>query len=309
MSLRVVFMGTPEFAVPSLAELISNGYDVVRVYTQPPRPAGRGKKLTKSPVHQFAEIMGIPVETPESFRKPKVINALEDLDADVACVVAYGQILPKRALAAPRDGCLNLHASLLPRWRGAAPVQRAIMAGDKQTGVQIQQMDTGLDTGDILLSETVDILRSDTAASLFDRLSRIGAGMWPRVLGALEREALRPTPQTGTPSYAHKIEKAEARIDWNQSAEKLDYHIRGLAPFPGAWCEIGGKRVKIHMSEYVEIEDTHGHPYGTPLDDKLLIACALDAIRLLEVQPAGKPKMSAEDFLRGTPVTVGTQLS
>jgi methionyl-tRNA formyltransferase len=302
-------MGTPDFAVPSLAELISNGCDVVRVYTQPPRPSGRGKKLTKSPVHQFAEIMGIPVETPESFRKPKVIDALEAVDADIACVVAYGQILPRRALGAPKHGCLNLHASLLPRWRGAAPVQRAIMAGDTQTGVQIQQMDTGLDTGDILLSETVDILKTDTAATLFDRLARIGAGMWPRVLGGLEREALRPTPQKGTPSYAHKIDKAEARIDWNQSAEKLDYHIRGLAPFPGAWCEIDGKRVKIHMCEYVEIEDTHGKPHGTALDDDLLIACALDAIRLIEVQPAGKPKMSAEDFLRGTPLSAGTQLS
>ena len=309
MSLRVVFMGTPDFAVPSLAELIANGYDVVRVYTQPPRPSGRGKKLTKSPVHQFAEIMGIPVETPESFRKSKVIDGLEALDADVACVVAYGQILPKRALTAPREGCLNLHASLLPRWRGAAPVQRAIMAGDAQTGVQIQQMDTGLDTGDILLSETVDIRKTDTAASLFDRLAHIGAGIWPRVLGAVEREALRPTPQTGEASYAHKIDKAEARINWNQSAEKLDCHIRGLAPFPGAWCEIGGKRVKIHMCEYVEIEDTHGQPFGTALDDNLFIACALDAIRLLEVQPAGKPKMSAEDFLRGTPVSKGTQLS
>ncbi|MEP3889653.1 MAG: methionyl-tRNA formyltransferase [Hellea sp.] len=308
MTLSVVFMGTPEFAVPSLAELISNGYNVVRVYTQPPRPSGRGKKLTKSPVHQFAEIMGIPVETPESFRKPKVIDALEDLNADVACVVAYGQILPQRALDAPRDGCLNLHASLLPRWRGAAPVQRAIMAGDKQTGVQIQKMERGLDTGDIFLSETVNIQMTDTAATLFDRLSRIGAGMWPRVLGALERDALRPTPQSGEASYAHKIDKAEARIDWNQSAAKLDYHIRGLVPFPGAWCEIDGKRLKVHMCEYVEIEDTHGQPIGSALDDNLLIACALDAIRLIEVQPAGKPKMSAEEFLRGTPIKKGQKL-
>ena len=229
MALNIVFMGTPEFAVPSLAELLSNGYNVVRVYTQPPRPAGRGKKLTKSPVHHFAEIMGIPVETPESFRGTKTIDALENLNADVACVVAYGQILPKRALAAPKHGCLNLHASLLPKWRGAAPVQRAVMAGDAQTGVQIQQMDTGLDTGDILLSETVDIKKTDTAGALFNRLSRIGAGLWPRVLGGLERGALKPTPQDGPPSYAHKIDKAEARIDWNQSAQKLDYHIRGLA--------------------------------------------------------------------------------
>ena len=307
--MNIVFMGTPEFAVPSLAEIIANGYNVVRVYTQPPRRAGRGKQLTKSPVHQFAEIMGIPVETPESFRKSKVIDQLEALGADVACVVAYGQILPTRALAAPKHGCLNLHASLLPRWRGAAPVQRAIMAGDAQTGVQIQQMDKGLDTGDILLSETVEILKTDTAGALFDRLSRTGAGLWPRVLGGLERGALKPSPQTGEASYAHKIDKAEARINWNQSAQKLDHHIRGLAPFPGAWCEIDGKRAKVHLCEYVEIDDTHGHPFGTALDDKLLIACALDAVRLLEVQPAGKPKMSAEDFLRGAPVAKGARLA
>jgi len=301
-------MGTPEFAVPSLAELIANGYNVVRVYTQPPRPAGRGKKLRKSPVHQFAEIMGLPVETPESFRKPKIIDALEELNADVACVVAYGQILPQRALDAPAYGCLNLHASLLPRWRGAAPVQRAIMAGDAETGVQIMQMAKGLDTGDILLSETAAIKDTDTSASLTDRLSRTGASMWPRVLGALERESLSPVPQSGDATYAHKIDKAEARIDWNGTARKLDCHIRGLSPFPGAWCEIDGKRVKVHLCEYVEIDDTHGHPPGTALDDNLLISCALDAIRLITVQPAGKSKMTADEFLRGTEVAKGKKL-
>jgi len=301
-------MGTPEFAVPSLAELIANGYNVVRVYTQPPRPAGRGKKLRKSPVHQFAEIMGLPVETPESFRKPKIIDALEELNADVACVVAYGQILPQRALDAPVYGCLNLHASLLPRWRGAAPVQRAIMAGDAETGVQIMQMAKGLDTGDILLSETAAIKDTDTSASLTDRLSRTGASMWPRVLGALERESLSPVPQSGDATYAHKIDKAEARIDWNGTARKLDCHIRGLSPFPGAWCEIDGKRVKVHLCEYVEIDDTHGHPPGTALDDNLLISCALDAIRLITVQPAGKSKMTADEFLRGTEVAKGKKL-
>ena len=308
MTLSVVFMGTPEFAVPSLAELIANGYNVVRVYTQPPRPAGRGKKLRKSPVHQFAEIMGLPVETPESFRKPKVIDALEELNADVACVVAYGQILPQRALDAPVYGCLNLHASLLPRWRGAAPVQRAIMAGDAETGVQIMQMAKGLDTGDILLSETAAIKDTDTSAGLTDRLSRTGASMWPRVMGALERESLSPVPQSGDATYAHKIDKAEARIDWNGTARKLDCHIRGLSPFPGAWCEIDGKRVKVHLCEYVEIDDTHGHPPGTALDDNLLIACALDAIRLITVQPAGKSKMTADEFLRGTEVAKGKKL-
>lgn len=305
MTLRLVFMGTPEFAVPSLSELLSNGFDVVRVYTQPPRPSGRGKKLTKSPVHQFAEIMGIPVVTPESFRKPSVIDDLEALDVDVACVVAYGQILPLRALDAPKYGCLNLHGSLLPRWRGAAPVQRAIMAGDAVTGVQIMQMEKGLDMGDILLSETVSIDPQDTAATLSDRLSRIGAGLWPRALGALERGGLTPTPQTGEPTYAEKIDKSEARMDWTRPASELDCHIRGLAPFPGAWCEFEGKRLKIHMATP---ETGQGVP-GTVLDDNLLVACGEGALRLRIVQPAGKPRMSAEDFLRGASVSSGSVLT
>ncbi len=304
MTLNVVFMGTPDFAVPSLAELLSNGFNVVRVYTQPPRKSGRGQKLTKSPVHQFAELMGVPVETPESFRKPSVIDGLEALNADVACVVAFGQILPQRALDAPKEGCLNLHGSLLPRWRGAAPVQRAIMAGDAQTGVQIMKMEKGLDTGDILLSETVDILPTDTAGSLSERLSRTGAGLWPRALAALSRGGLTPSPQQGEPTYAHKIEKAEARLDWTQPAKTLDCHIRGLAPFPGAWCEVDGERLKIHLAEPAE-ED--GKP-GEILDDAALIACGDGALRLKTVQPAGKPKMSAEDFLRGTTIKEGTIL-
>lgn len=294
-------MGTPDFAVPSLAEIVANGHNVLRVYTQPPRKAGRGQSLTKSPVHQFAEIMGLPVETPESFRKPSVIDALDALNADVACVVAYGQILPQRALDAPKTGCLNLHASLLPRWRGAAPVQRAIMAGDKQTGAQIMQMEKGLDTGDILLSETVDIRPNDTAASLSDRLSRVGAEMWPRVLGAVERGALSPTPQTGEPTYAHKIDKAEARIDWRRSARDLDCHIRGLSPFPGAWCEIDGKRVKIHLAKP---ETQAGQP-GEVLDDDLLIGCGEEALRLITVQPAGKQKMEADAYKQGAKLAKG----
>lgn len=302
MPLKLVFMGTPDFAVPSLAEIVASGHEVLRVYTQPPRPAGRGQSLSKSPVHQFAEIMGIPVETPESFRETSVIDGLEALKADVACVVAYGQILPQRALDAPKDGCLNLHGSLLPRWRGAAPVQRAIMSGDTQTGVQIMQMEKGLDTGDVLLSETVDIRTDDDAASLSDRLSRIGAQMWPRILGAIERGALCPTPQAGAPTYARKIDKSEARIDWTRSATQLDYHIRGLSPFPGAWCEIAGRRVKVHLARP---EAEQGKP-GEVLDDALLIACGKGALRLLSVQPAGKTRMSAEDFLRGTPVEPAT---
>ncbi len=304
MSLRVAFMGTPDFAVPSLSELISSGYDVARVYSQPPRRAGRGKHLAKSPVHKFAEIMGIPVHTPEKFRLSSVIDDFEALDVDVGCVVAYGQILPQRALEAPVYGCLNLHGSLLPRWRGAAPVQRAIMAGDKTTGVQIMQMAKGLDTGDILLSETVPIERADTSGTLSDRLSRIGADMWPRALAALARGGLTPTPQTGEAVYAHKIEKSEARIDWSRPASELDCHIRGLAPFPGAWCEIGGQRVKVHLAH---AEDGHGK-LGTILDDNLLVACGEGALRLMQVQPAGKSKMSAEEFLRGSPIKPHTQL-
>jgi len=297
-------MGTPDFAVPSLAEIISSGHNVVRVYTQPPRRSGRGKQVTKSPVHQFAELMGLPVETPESFRKSKVIDGLDALNADVACVVAYGQILPQRALDAPRYGCLNLHGSLLPRWRGAAPVQRAIMAGDAQTGVQIMQMAKGLDTGDILLSESTDILPADTAQTLSQRLSQIGAQMWPRALGAVEREALTPTPQMGEPTYAHKIDKSEARLDWSLPARNLESNIRGLSPFPGAWCEIEGRRVKVHLARVV---DGKGQP-GDVLNDALTIACGEDALQLLSVQPAGKPRMGAEDFLRGTPVPTGSKL-
>ncbi len=304
MTLNIVFMGTPDFAVPSLAEIISSGHNVLRVYTQPPRRAGRGKQLTKSPVHQFAELMGIPVITPESFRKSKIIDGFADLKADVACVVAYGQILPQRALDAPTYGCLNLHASLLPRWRGAAPVQRAIMAGDAQTGVQIMQMAKGLDRGDILLSETTDIGSADTAATLSQRLSQLGAQMWPRVLGAVEREALSPTPQSGEPTYAHKIDKAEARLDWSASARNLECYIRGLAPFPGAWCEIDGRRVKIHLAKVV---DGQGEP-GEVLDTHLTLACGEGALQLLSVQPAGKSRMNVDDFLRGANVPVGSKL-
>ena len=302
--MNIVFMGTPEFAVPSLAEIVSSGQNVVRVYTQPPRRSGRGKQVTKSPVHQFSELMGLPVETPESFRKSKVIDGLEALNADVACVVAYGQILPQRALDAPRYGCLNLHGSLLPRWRGAAPVQRAIMAGDTQTGVQIMQMAKGLDTGDILLSETTAIHPVDTAETLAQRLSQMGAQMWPRALGAVEREALTPTPQSGEPTYAHKIDKSEARLDWSLPARNLEAHIRGLSPFPGAWCEIDDRRVKVHLAQVV---DGQGEP-GEVLNDSLTIACGEGALQLLTVQPAGKSRMDVGDFLRGSQVQIGSKI-
>lgn len=309
MALRLAFMGTPEFAVPSLSEILASGYEVARVYTQPPQRAGRGKTLRKSPVHQFAEIMGVPVETPESFRKSKIIDELEALNVDVACVVAYGQILPQRALDAPRLGCLNLHGSKLPRWRGAAPVQRAIMAGDTETAVQIMQMEKGLDTGPVLLSELIDIKATDTAGSLSDRMSRIGAGLWPRTLAALERGGLEATPQTGEPSYAAKIDKAEARLDWSKPAHELECHIRGLSPFPGAWCELptrkGMERVKIHLAK---VEQASGEA-GKVLDDELLIGCGDKSLRLLKVQPAGKGAMNAAEYLRGRPCEVGTLLT
>ncbi|MEE9347560.1 MAG: methionyl-tRNA formyltransferase [Robiginitomaculum sp.] len=313
MTLRVVFMGTPQFAVPSLSEILASGHEVVAVYTQPPRKSGRGQKLTKSPVHQFADVMGIDVRTPESFRKSKTIDGLEALGADVACVVAYGQILPVRALNAPRGGCLNLHASKLPRWRGAAPVQRAIMAGDSETAAQIMQMAKGLDTGDIVMSALEVIRANDTAGSLHDRLSHTGAQLWPPVLAALSRGGLTATPQTGAPTYAAKIDKAEAMIDWNRSAADLDCHIRGLAPFPGAYFMLAGKRVKVHMCAVEAGEDPKPVKAGTVLDDNGLIACGekneRSALRLIRVQPAGKSAMSFADFARGHGLSAGAVIA
>ena len=309
MTLRIAFMGTPEFAVPSLSEILSAGHDVVRVYTQPPARAGRGKSLRKSPVHQFAEIMGLPVETPESFRKPSVIDELEALDVDVACVVAYGQILPVRALSAPRLGCLNLHGSKLPRWRGAAPIQRAVLAGDTETAAQIMQMGKGLDTGPILLSEIIPISNNDTAGTLHDRMMGIGAGLWPRALAALSRGGLTMTEQEGEVTYASKIEKSETRINWDQTAKDVRNQIRGFSPFPGAWCELptrkGVERVKIHMAETGEGTGIA----GTVLDDELLIACREGAVRLTKLQPAGKGIMTADEYLRGRPCPAGAALT
>lgn len=309
MTLRIAFMGTPDFAARSLAEIAASGHEIVRVYTQPPRRRGRGQSEQKTPVHQLAEILGIPVETPASFKDPQVIEQFQALDVDVAAVVAYGQILPQSALDAPQYGCLNLHASLLPRWRGAAPIQRAIMAGDATTGVQIQQMEAGLDTGPILLSELVPIKADDTAASLHDRLMEAGALMWPRTLSALERGSLEAVPQSDDGvTYAHKISSEEARIDWSRSAAELANHIRGLSPFPGAWFQLPGEkgpvRVKVLMAMAVE---GAGEP-GTALDDTLTIACGEGAVRLIKLQREGKGAMMAEDFLRGTSIPAGTVL-
>lgn len=303
--MRLAFMGTPEFAVPSLAELIASGHEIVAVYSQPPRPKGRGQKLTPSPVHAFAEAMGLPVFTPESMKSPEAIADFQSLDLDAACVVAYGQILKPEVLEAPRLGCFNLHGSLLPRWRGAAPIQRAIMAGDAQTGVQIMRMSEGLDEGAVLLGEVLAINPDDTAATLSERMSVTGATLWTRALAAIERGGVTETPQTGEPTYARKIKPAEARIDWTRPAREIDAHIRGLSPFPGAWCEApDGTRMKVLMSR---LDTGEGQP-GCVLDDDLLVACGQDAVRLVRVQREGRAVQTAADFLKGFAITAGSQL-
>ena len=310
--MRLAFMGTPEFAVPSLAELIASGHEIVAVYSQPPKPRGRGQKLTPSPVQAFAETMGLPVFTPASMKSAEAIETFRGLEVDAACVVAYGQILKTEVLDAPRLGCFNLHGSLLPRWRGAAPIQRAIMAGDRQTGVQIMRMSEGLDEGAILLSEILDIRPDDTAASLGERMSHIGAALWPRALAAIERGAVEGTEQVGEPTYAKKITPAEARIDWSRPAADIDAHIRGLSPFPGAWFEVPGEdrpvRIKVLMSRPSLRGAGDGSP-GEVLDSDLRIATGDGVVRLLRVQRAGKAAQSADEMLRGFPLPPGTVLS
>lgn len=310
MTLRLAFMGTPDFSVPALSELIAAGHDVVAVYSQPPRKAGRGMAEKPSPVHAFAEAQGIEVRTPLSLKDGAAQADFAALDLDAAVVAAYGLILPQAILGAPRLGCLNIHASLLPRWRGAAPIQRAIMAGDTATGVAIMQMEAGLDTGPVLLAERTPIGARETAGELHDRLSQIGAGLMVRALAALERGALEATPQPDEGvTYASKIDKAEARIDWSRPAAELDGHIRGLSPFPGAWCEIArdGKAQRVKVLRALPVEGTG--PPGTALDDALTIACGDGALRLEQVQRAGKGVQNADEFLRGFPVAKGTVLS
>jgi methionyl-tRNA formyltransferase len=307
--LRIVFMGTPDFAVPTLAEILAAGHDVVAVYTQPPRPAGRGMGERKSPVHVYAESNGIPVFTPKSLRGEAEQEIFRSLDADVGVVVAYGLILPKPILEAPRYGCLNLHASRLPRWRGAAPIQRAIMAGDTETAVMVMQMDEGLDTGPILLVERVPIGPNTTAGELHDELARVGASLMVRALAALERGSLDATPQSEEGvTYAAKIDKAEARIDFTRPAREVHDLIRGLSPLPGAWFEAGpeGRRERIKVLRS-ELADGDGPP-GTVLDDRLTVACGEGAVRLTLLQRAGRKPMSAEEFLRGFDLPAGTKL-
>lgn len=300
--MRLAFMGTPEFAVPCLAELVAAGHDIAAVYSQPPRPRGRGMVQTPSPVHAFAETMGLEVRTPVSMKAPDEIAAFQALDLDAAVVVAYGQILLREVLEAPDLGCFNVHASLLPRWRGAAPIQRAIMAGDRITGVQIMRMTEGLDEGAVLNTQTVEITVDDTAATLSERLSRAGAALIPLTLAAIERGGAVETPQSGEPSYARKIKPAEARIDWNRPACEIDWHIRGLSPFPGAWCEIDGVRIKVLMSR---LSQGAGRP-GEVLDGGLKIACGDGAVRLMRVQREGKGAQDVEVFLNGFPVAEGS---
>ena len=310
--MRLAFLGTPDFAVKSLAELVAAGHEVAAVYAQPPRPRGRGQEVRPSPVHAFAQSLGLPVRTPASMRDPGEIAAFQALDLDAAVVVAYGQILPGAVLEAPRLGCFNLHASLLPRWRGAAPIQRAIMAGDAVTGVEVMRMTVGLDEGPILLSETLAIFKSDTAASLAERLAEVGASLLPRALSALERGAVHETPQAAEGvTYARKITAAEARIDWSRPAEEVDRQIRGLSPFPGAWFmapsqseDRGPVRVKALLSR---LEDGSGAA-GRALDDELLVACGSGAVRLVQVQREGKGVQDAPTFVRGFPTPAGAQL-
>jgi methionyl-tRNA formyltransferase len=294
--MRIVFMGTPHFAVPTLTEIIARGHEVAAVYTRAPKPAGRGQAERKSPVHLAAEGFGIPVHTPRSL-KPVEEQATFALYApDVAIVVAYGLILPGPILALPVNGCLNLHGSLLPRWRGAAPIQRAIMAGDTRTGVMVMKMDEGLDTGPVALVEEMPIGAHMTAGELHDKMMLIGADLMGRAMAALERGTLTFTPQADEGiTYANKIEKSEARIDWRKPAQQVHNQIRGLSPFPGAWFMLGDTRIRVLRSTVVP---GAGVP-GTILDDELTIACGEDAVRLIQVQREGKSVMEAAAFVRG----------
>src|ERR1700728_1049752 len=303
MSLRLIFMGTPDFAVPTLLALHGHGHEIAAVYTRVAKPAGRGMKLQPPPVEQEARPLGIPVFTPTTLKTPEALQEFEAHQADAAVVVAYGMILPQAILDAPKYGCYNLHASLLPRWRGAAPINRAIMAGDAESGVMVMKMDVGLDTGDVAMAERLAITDAVTASNLHDALAPLGGDLMVRAMGALERGMLQLTPQTGDGvTYAAKIDKAEAHIDWNKPAFDVLRHIHGLSPFPGAWCEMpldgAVQRVKILLCEMAKAS---GEP-GAVLDDRLTIACQQGAIRVLELQRAGKQPMKADDFLRSIPL-------
>ena len=311
MPLRLIFMGTPEFSVPTLRALHGAGHDIAAVYTRVPKPGGRrGLALQPTPVEQDARRLGIPVLTPKTLKTPESQAVFRAHQADAAVVVAYGMILPQAILDAPKRGCYNLHASLLPRWRGAAPLNRAIMAGDAETGVMVMKMDLGLDTGDIAMAERIAISDAMTVSDLHDALARIGAELMVRAMAALERGALEPARQSEEgATYAAKIEKAEAHIDWGRPAREVLRHIHGLSPFPGAWSEvpIDGAPVRLKILR-VEPADGAGPP-GTVLDDQLTVACDTRAVRILELQRAGKAPMKAADFLRGTPLRAGARFA
>lgn len=300
--MRIVFMGTPDFAVPTLRALAAAGHEIVAAYSQPPRRAGRGKTLTPSPVQAAAEALGVPVRTPLSLRDAEAQGAFAALDADVAVVAAYGLILPKPVLAAPRHGCLNVHGSLLPRWRGAAPIQRAILAGDAETGVGIMQMEAGLDTGPVRLEARTPIARK-TAGELTAELAELGALLMVQVLADLQGHPPAPQPEDGI-TYASKIDKGEARLDWTRRAAQVERQIRAFNPAPGAFFEHGGERIKLLAGEVAEGE---GAP-GMVLDAALTIACAEGALRPTLVQRAGRAAMAPAELLRGFPIPPGTRL-
>ncbi|WP_425071140.1 methionyl-tRNA formyltransferase [Sagittula sp. S175] len=301
--MRLIFMGTPEFSVPVLDALKDAGQEILAVYCQPPRPAGRGKKERPTPVHARALEMGLEVRHPVSLKGAEEQEAFAALGADVAVVVAYGLILPQAVLDAPAQGCLNIHASLLPRWRGAAPIHRAIMAGDDMTGVCIMQMEAGLDTGPVLLRHATPIAPTETTGQLHDRLSQIGAASIVEALDRLPTLTPVPQPEDGV-TYAAKIDKAEAAIDWTRPAVELVRQINGLSPFPGAWTMLNGERVKLLAAAPAPGEGTPGQM----LDDTLMVACGQGALRILTAQRAGKSAQDAAVFLRGQPVPKGTQL-
>ncbi len=302
-------MGTPDFAVASLSALLDAGHDIVAVYTQPPRPAGRGHRERRSPVHEFAAGHGLDVRTPATLKDPSEQAGFAALALDVAVVAAYGLILPAPVLSAPRLGCLNVHASLLPRWRGAAPIQRAILAGDRETGVTIMQMDRGLDTGAMLLSKTVAIDADLTADVLHDRLADLGAALIVEALGRLATGDLPAVPQPADGvTYAAKISPADGRIDWSD-AGLVDRQVRALSPRPGAWFEFGGERLKVHAAEAAPEFASNGGEAGVVLDDHLTVACASGgALRLTRLQRPGKALMAGEDLLRGFSIPKGSHL-
>lgn len=299
--MRIIFMGSPEFAVSSLEALVAAGHDIVAVYSQPPRPAGRGKGERRTPVHERAEALGIAVRTPKSLRDPEEQERFAALGADLAVVAAYGLILPKPILDAPPMGCVNVHASLLPRWRGAAPIQRAILAGDEVTGVTIMAMEEGLDTGPMLLKRELPVDRKN-AGQVTEELAKLGAEALLEWLGS--RSHGKPQPENGV-TYAPKIDKAETRIDWSRSAQEVERQVRAFAPAPGAWFEVQGERIKL--LEAVVGDEASGPP-GEVMDDCLSVACGQDTIRPLRVQRAGRGPMTASDLLRGFHIPKGTLL-